>query len=76
MDKQDKVRACYLHSCLKYVSGEFMTNQSLRGRFGIEEKNYSIVSRIITDTINAGLVKDYDSDNKSKKYAKYVPYWF
>jgi ATP-dependent DNA helicase RecG len=76
MDKQDKVRACYLHSCLKYVSGEFMTNQSLRERFGIEEKNYSIVSRIITDTINAGLVKDYDSDNKSKKYAKYVPYWF
>ncbi len=76
MDKQDKIRACYLHACLKYVSGEFMTNQSLRERFGIEEKNYSIVSRIIADSIAAGFVKDYDSDSRSKKYAKYVPFWF
>lgn len=33
MDKQDKVRACYQHFCLKYVSNEFMTNTSLRDRF-------------------------------------------
>ena len=76
MDKQDKIRACYLHACLKYVSGEYMTNQSLRERFGIEEQNYSMVSRIISDAINEKLVKDYDSENKSRKYAKYVPYWF
>ncbi len=76
MDKQDKIRACYLHACLKYVSGEYMSNQSLRDRFGISEKNYSIASRIISETIQAGLIKDYDSENKSKKYAKYVPFWF
>jgi len=75
MDKHDKVRACYLHACLKYVSGEYMTNQSLRERFGIEEHNYSIASRIIADTKEQGLVKDYDPDNKSRTYAKYVPYW-
>jgi ATP-dependent DNA helicase RecG len=76
MDKQDKVRACYLHACLKYVSGEHMTNQSLRERFGIREQNYPVASRIISDTIKAGLIKDYDAESKSKKYAKYVPYWF
>lgn len=76
MDKQDKIRACYLHACLRYVSGEYMTNQSLRERFGIEEKNYPMASRIISDTIKSGLIKDYDADNKSRKYAKYVPYWF
>ncbi len=76
MDKRDKIRACYLHACLKYVSGEYMTNQSLRERFGIEEQNYSMASRIIADTIKAGLIKDYDTENKSKKYAKYVPFWF
>jgi len=75
MDKQDKIRACYLHACLKYVSGEMMTNQSLRDRFGIEEHNYSTASRIISDAIASGLIKDFDVDNKSKKYAKYVPYW-
>ena len=76
MDKQNKIRACYLHSCLKYVSGEYMTNQSLRDRFNIEEHNYSIASRIIAETIRTGLIKDYDSENKSKKFAKYVPFWF
>jgi len=75
MDKDDKIRACYLHACLKYVSGEHMTNQSLRGRFGIEEKNYSIASRIIAEGIKSGMVKDYDPENKSKKHSKYVPFW-
>ena len=60
MEKEDKLRACYLHACLKYVSGEYMTNQSLRNRFGIEEKNYSIASRIIAEGIITGLIKDYD----------------
>jgi predicted HTH transcriptional regulator len=75
MDKEDKIRACYQHCCLKYVSNELMTNQSLRERFKIEERNYSIVSRIIADTINAGLVKDYDPTSKSKRFAKYIPFW-
>jgi predicted HTH transcriptional regulator len=75
MDKEDKIRACYLHACLKYVSGEHMTNQSLRYRFGIEEKNYSIASRIIAEGIKSGMVKDYDPENKSKKHSKYVPFW-
>lgn len=75
MDKKDKIRACYLHACLRYVSGELMTNQSLRKRFGIEEHNYSTISRIIAETKDAGLVKDYDPTNKSRTYAKYLPFW-
>lgn len=75
MDKQDKVRACYLHACLRYVSGEPMTNQSLRNRFGISEENYPMASRIISETIEANLIKDYDADSNSRKYAKYVPFW-
>jgi ATP-dependent DNA helicase RecG len=47
----------------------------LRERFGIEPQNYATASRIISDTIESGLVKDYDPDNKSRKYAKYVPFW-
>jgi len=75
MSKQDKIRACYLHACLKYVSGSRMTNQSLRERLGIEEHNYSIASRIIGDTKESELIKDYDPENKSRTYAKYLPYW-
>ena len=69
------LRACYQHACLKYVSNEQMTNQSLRERFKIEDHNYSIASRIIADTIDAGLVKSYDPENLSKKHARYIPIW-
>ena len=76
MDRRDKVRACYQHACLKYVSGEIMSNQTLRGRFNVEEQNYPIVSRIISDSIEDGLIKSHDTDSKSRKYAKYVPFWY
>ena len=29
MDKNDRIRACYLHACLKYVSRGYMTNATL-----------------------------------------------
>lgn len=75
MDKQDRIRACYQHCCLKYVSNERMTNQSLRDRFKISEHNAAIASRIIADTKEEQLIKSEDSSNKSPKHAKYIPYW-
>jgi len=75
MDKADKIRACYQHCCLRYVSGEKMTNSTLRVRFNIEEKNYPMASRIIAETVNEKLIKDADPDNKSKRHAKYIPFW-
>ena len=75
LDKGEKIRACYHHACLKYVSGQYMTNQSLRERFGIDDHNAAIASRIISDTIDRGLVKDSDPRNSSRKHVKYVPFW-
>jgi ATP-dependent DNA helicase RecG len=75
MDKDDKIRACYQHACLKLVSNEQMTNSSLRQRFLISSNNASIASRIISDTVEAGLIKPYDPSSESKKHAKYVPFW-
>jgi ATP-dependent DNA helicase RecG len=51
-----------------------MTNSSLRERFGIEEKNSAIASRIIRDTMENGFIRPYDPD-QGKKYARYVPFW-
>ncbi len=75
MDKKDKIRACYQHSCLRYLTGEYMTNQSLRSRFNIDDKNYPIISRMIDEAKTDKLIKDYDDENKSRKFAKYVPFW-
>lgn len=75
MDKKDKIRATYQHACLCYVSNEKMTNQSLRKRFQIAEKNYSIASRIIRDTLESKIIKEDDPESSSRKYAKYIPFW-
>ena len=75
MQLEDRIRACYLHACLKYVSSDLMTNASLRERFQVEQKNYSMISRLIKDTIDTGLVKPHDPSSKSRKHAKYVPFW-
>ncbi|MAL19391.1 MAG: transcriptional regulator [Balneola sp.] len=75
MDKKDKIRACYQHTCLKHFSGERMSNKSLRKRFEISDKNYPMASRIISDTIEAGLIKDFDPSSNSKRDASYIPFW-
>lgn len=56
MDNIERIRACYQHAALKYVNGQRMTNATLRDRFGIAEKNASIVSRVIKETIDVGLI--------------------
>lgn len=74
MESDDKIRACYFHACLKYVKREFITNESLRERFEIEKKNSAMVSRIIKETTQAGLIKPYD-EKASRKFMKYIPFW-
>lgn len=74
MDKEDRTRACYLHCCLRYVNREPTNNSSLRERFGIEQKNQAQVSRVIKETINAGLIRPYDP-GAGPKAMRYVPCW-
>lgn len=74
MTKDDKVRACYLHACLQMVKREKMTNKSLRVRFGLEESKNSVVSRIIANTMEAGLIIA-DPMSESRRDSAYVPFW-
>lgn len=74
MTKDEKIRAVYMHACLKYVESKSITNQSLRERFGLEDNKISIVSRIIKDTLEEGYIKAIDP-NTSPKHMKYIPYW-
>jgi predicted HTH transcriptional regulator len=75
MNREERIRACYQHAALKWVMSERMTNQSLRQRFQLPEARNETVSRIISDSVSEGLVKPEDPDSKSKRYARYVPYW-
>ncbi len=74
MDQADRVRAVYLHACLRYVQREFMTNSSLRERFGIDTKNSATASRLIKEALGAGMVRLHDPD-AAPKLRRYVPSW-
>lgn len=75
MTKEERLRATYQHACLQWVSNQRMTNASLRRRFGISEGNLSMVSRVISDAVDAGLIKPFDPSSKSRRLSQYVPYW-
>jgi len=75
MDRNDRVRACYQHCCLRYVMNEKMTNQSLRERFKLSEDKVASVSQIITATVEASKIKPTDPTQTSTRYRSYVPFW-
>lgn len=75
MDRAERVRACYQHCVLYWVSNKVMTNTTLRQRFGIAEENYSMVSRVIRDALDRGLIKKASTASHSTRDAQYVPVW-
>lgn len=68
MTKEDRIRACYQHCAIKYVSREYMENKTLRERFNLRDDEYVKVSKIIRDCIEIGLIKRDDS-------GRYIPFW-
>jgi predicted HTH transcriptional regulator len=74
MDTVEKVRACYLYCCLKYLNHEPMNNTSLRARFKIEDGNAAMASRVIKQATEAGLIRLYDP-KANRKVLRYVPFW-
>lgn len=74
MTRDDRTRACYQHACLRYVQRDFMTNTTLRERFGIEPRNSATASRIIKEAVEGGMIKAYD-EGASRKMMRYVPFW-
>lgn len=75
MARPDRIRACYQHCCLMYVSNQRMSNQSLRQRFGLPESKAATVSLVIGAAKEAGLIKADESETSSTRYARYLPFW-
>ncbi|MDP1735761.1 MAG: ATP-binding protein [Sulfuritalea sp.] len=74
MDKADRVRAVYLHACLRYVNREELNNASVRGRFGIEPANKAMASRLIKEALEAGMIR-LVNESVGDKLRAYVPRW-
>ena len=74
MDRDDRIRACYLPACLKYVKRDYLTNTLVRERFGIDPRNIAMASRLIREAVSAGAILPYDPE-VAPKMMKYVPWW-
>ena len=75
---KDREWACYIHACLRYVNEDdestYMTNSSLRQRFGLDKQAQPTISKLIKHTMDDGLIKSLDP-NTAPRYMKYVPIW-
>ena len=69
----DKLWACYMHACVKYIQNEFLTNSSLRERFGLEDSSAASISRLIKDACEKNYIKKLE--NTAPKHTKYIPIW-
>jgi len=72
MTPEERVRACYFHAVLKFLSGDKMKNASLCARLGIASKNAAQATSVINRTLEAGLIRVADPDHPR---AGYVPHW-
>jgi predicted HTH transcriptional regulator len=72
MTPDERIRACYQHAALRFVSRERMKNSTLCERFGIDPKNASQASVIIGQCQKAGLIRPADPTHPRSGY---VPFW-
>ena len=74
MSRADRMRAVYLHACLRYVMREKTTNATLRQRFGIDSRNAAVVSRLLSEVVEAGMIAIEDP-MAGRRSRSYLPFW-
>ncbi|MBB4189314.1 putative HTH transcriptional regulator [Sinorhizobium terangae] len=74
MSKAEKLRACFFHCVLRWLTHDYMSNATLRERFSLAPEEYQAVSAVIGESIKLGRIAPADPD-QGKRNARYVPYW-
>lgn len=73
MNQEEKIQAVYYHVVLKHIERENATNASVRNRFGLGEDAIYVVARLLSQTVEKGLIKKKEANGK--KDTAYLPYW-
>ncbi|MDL2403034.1 ATP-binding protein [Rhizobium mayense] len=74
MSKAEKLRACFFHCVLRWLTHDYMSNATLRERFSLPPEEYQAVSAIIAESIKLNRIAPADPD-QGRRNARYVPYW-
>ena len=75
MNPADRIRAIYLHACLRYADeGASITNTTVRQRFGLDRRSSAKASRFLREALDAGDIVPANP-NAGRKFMEYHPYW-
>ena len=74
MDWQERIRACYMHACLRYVENRPVNNSSVRKRFDLPQRSAARASGILKRTVEAGfiVIRNPEAGTRSRTY---LPFW-
>ncbi len=72
MTPEERVRACYQHAVLSFLSGDRMKNLSLCERLGIEKVNAAQATKVIKRAKELGYIKDVE---QGRPRTGYIPFW-
>ena len=72
MTTEERQRACYQHTVLRYLDGGRMRNATLRKRLGVAEHNSAQISGVIRHALDADLIRPADL---ARPRSGYVPFW-
>jgi len=61
-------------ACLRCMERTFMTNSTLRCRFGLDVKHSAAAARLLKVALVAKVIRLHDAE-APPKYRKYVPWW-
>ncbi len=68
-----KELACLQHCEVCFINNDYMSNESLRDRFKVDDSKTLEVTRLIKRMIAKGSIKRFEGNGNSKKYTRYVP---
>lgn len=72
MTTEERLRACYQHAVLRYLSGQRMKNSTLRERFGVDSRNAAQISQVIRRALDEQLIRVGDP---ARPRSGYIPFW-
>lgn len=75
MGMKERANAAYLHCCLQPAKGGFLTNSSLRERFGLSKAKTAVTSQVIAAAVDAGLIFLDPATKGSRRTARYLPFY-
>ena len=75
MGMKERVNAAYLHCCLQAAKGTFLTNSSLRERFGLSKAKTAVTSQVIAAAVDAGLIFLDPATEGARRSARYLPFY-